>query len=248
MRRCWPDPSTEELTEADLVAAYQVADRSQPHVRVNFVTSLDGAVTVDGRSAGLSSVADRQLLARLRMLADVLLVGAGTVRTENYNPLRLTQEGQDWRRANGLPDNPVLAVVSNRLDLSPDLRAFADAPVRPLVITHDAAPRDRRQALAEVADVLVCGEGEVRMGEVAAALMKRGLPQILCEGGPQVFGTLLASDLVDELCLTVTPLLTGSGAGRIIAGPTIAAPRRLRPVQLLQDDDGTLFMRYGRPL
>ena len=120
--------------------------------------------------------------------------------------------------------------------------------MRPLVLTHDAAPLDRRQALAGVADVLVCGESEVRMDEVVAALVKRGLPQILCEGGPRLFGTILESDRVDELCLTVTPLLAGPGAGRIIAGPTIAVPRRLRPLQILADDDGTLFGRYGRPL
>lgn len=245
IRRYAPDPSSGELSEDDLVAAYEIGDRAVPHLRVNMVSSLDGAVEVDGLSAGLSSVEDRRLLGHLRMLADVLMVGAGTLRSEGYNPLRVGEERQAWRREHGLPDNPVLAVVSGRLDLSPRARALAEAPVRPLVITQASAPAERRDALAEVADILVAGEDEVSPGAVVAALADRGLPQILCEGGPQLLGTLVAADLVDELCLSMSPLLAGPGPSRIIAGPETAV-RRLGLRHVLSADDGTLFLRYLR--
>jgi riboflavin biosynthesis pyrimidine reductase len=235
-----------ELTETELIEAYQVDDRAVPHLRMNFVTSLDGAVAVDGRSKGLSSKEDQAMLARLRMLSDVVLVGAGTVRVEAYNPLRLAAERREWRRSRGLSDNPVLALVSARLDLDPADRYLAEAPVRPLVITHAAAPPDRRAALAEVADVLVCGDTEVEAAEALAKLAARGLPQVLCEGGPHLFGSLTAADLVDELCLSLSPLLTGPGSGRITAGPVTTTARRLVPRSVLAADDGTLFLRYGR--
>jgi riboflavin biosynthesis pyrimidine reductase len=245
IRRYAPDPSAGELSEEDLVTAYEVGDRTIPHLRANMVSSLDGAVEVDGLSAGLSSVEDRRMLSRLRMLTDALLVGAGTLRSEGYNPLRLSPERQAWRRENGLPDNPVLVVVSGRLDLSPDARALGEAPVRPLVITHAAAPADRRKELEAVADIVVAGEQEVRAEAIVGTLVDRGLPQILCEGGPRLLGTLLAADLLDELCLSVSPLLAGPGSGRIIDGPP-SAVRRLAQRHILGADDGVLFLRYLR--
>jgi riboflavin biosynthesis pyrimidine reductase len=238
--------SATEVTEAGLISAYQVEDRSIRHLRVNFVTSIDGAVTVDGQSKALSTDDDSELFGKLRMLSDVVLVGAGTVRIEGYNPLRVNAERQKWRKADGLPENPVLAIVSGRLDLSPINPVFAEAAVRPLVITHAAAPPDRRDALAEVADILVCGEAEVDLHRTVAALADRGLPQILCEGGPHLLGALTEADLVDEMCLSLTPLLAGPGAGRITAGLPATTVRRLKPKVVHASDDGSLFLRYLR--
>jgi riboflavin biosynthesis pyrimidine reductase len=239
-------PAPEPLTEAGLIKAYAVEDRSKPHLRANFVASLDGAVTLDGVSGGLSSKDDQSNLGRLRMLADVVLVGAGTLRAEGYTGLRLGAKRREWRLQQGLPENPVLAVVSARLDLSPSNAALADAPVRALVITCESSPAEQREALAKVADVLVFGQDEVDLTEAVAALAARGLPQILCEGGPHLMGSLTAADLVDELCLTVSPLLAGPGARRITDGLASNAVRRLNPRRVLGSDDGFLFLRYGR--
>lgn len=235
-----------DLTDAEVIEAYQVADRSQPHVRSNFVSSVDGAVEIDGQSKSLSGKADQEIFGKLRMLSDVVLVGAGTIRAEGYNPLRLGAGRRDWRVAQGLAENPTLAVVSSRLDLNPVNPVFAEAPVRPLVITHAAAPLDRREALGEVADVLICGEAEVDLALTVAALAERGLAQILSEGGPHLLGSLTEADLVDEMCLSLAPLLTGPGSGRITAGPASTIARRLTLKSVLLADDGYLFMRYLR--
>lgn len=228
----------------DLVAAYEVADRGRTHLRANFVASLDGAATIDGRSGGLGDVEDQRLLGVLRMLADVLLVGAGTVRAEGYGALRLDEQAVAWRRAHGLPDHPVLAVVSGSLDLEASSEVFADAPVRPLVITHEGAPRQSRAALAGVADVIECGSSAVDPLSLRDALTARGLPQILCEGGPSLFGSLVAADVVDELCLTLAPVLVGGPASRIARGPA-GAVHRMRLHHALPGDH-MLFVRYLR--
>jgi riboflavin-specific deaminase-like protein len=235
-----------DLTDAEVVGNYQVDDRSKPHLRSNFVSSIDGAVEIDGQSKSLSDKADQEIFGKLRMLTDVVLVGAGTVRAEGYNPLKLGAKRREWRQAQGLAENPTLAIVSSRLDLNPVNPVFAQAPIRPLVITHAAAPPDRHEALAEVADVLVCGEAEVDLAAAVAALAERGLTQILCEGGPHLLGSLTEADLVDEMCLSLAPLLTGPGAGRITAGRDSTIARRLALRSVLLADDGYLFMRYLR--
>jgi len=210
------------------------------------VTSLDGAVTLAGLSGGLSSREDQELLARLRMLADAVLVGAGTLRAEGYDGLRLSEQRRTWRQAHGLPENPVLAVVSAALDLAPTNLALVDAPVRPVVITRAGAPAERRAALSEVADVLVCGQDEVDLRAAVDELAARGLRQIVCEGGPRLLGALTAADLVDELCLSISPLLAGAGAGRITAGDPSSTTHRLVPGHVLTSDDGFLFLRCLR--
>ncbi|HEX6074239.1 MAG TPA: pyrimidine reductase family protein [Micromonosporaceae bacterium] len=244
MRQLWPGSHLDELSEADVMAAYAPPPREQPWLRVNFVTSADGAVTLEGHSEGLSSPGDKQVFGLLRMFCDVLLVGAGTLRQEGYGPLRLDPVRRQWRETAGLDPCPVLAVVSSRLALDPDHPALAQAPVRPIVVTHRGSPVERRRRLASVADVVVVGDAEVDLVAARAALVERSLPQVLCEGGPRLFGSLLAADLVDELCLTVSPLLTGSGSGRIIAGP--GSPARQLRLGNVFHSDGNLLLRYTR--
>jgi riboflavin biosynthesis pyrimidine reductase len=232
-------PATDEV-----LRRYRVSDRSTPHLRVNFISSLDGAATRDGLSGGLGDDADRLVFDTLRMLTDVILVGAGTVRAEGYGGIRFPDDAVAWRLAHGLPEHPPVAIVSGRLDLDPELGVFTRATTRPIVITHGAAPVQRRAALAEVADVLVCGEAAVDHRLLVAALAERGYPQVLCEGGPGLFGSLLAADGVDELCLTLAPLLESGLAPRIAAGTT-ATPRRMRLAHALPAGD-TLLLRYLR--
>jgi riboflavin biosynthesis pyrimidine reductase len=241
IRRLWPEPSAEPLDDATLTALYGRAD--QPRLRVNFVSSLDGAVTVDGYSAGLSGEPDKRVFGLLRMVCDALVVAAGTLRHEGYRAVRLDERRRAWRLANGLAAYPTLVVVSGGLDLDPAQAAFADAPVRPIVLTH--ADADPPPGLTDVADVLRCGTGRVDLAAALAALHGRGLTQLLCEGGPHLFGALTAADLVDELCLTVAPLLAGAGPGRISAGDA-TGPRHLPLRHVLAADDGVLLLRHAR--
>lgn len=251
--RLWPDPHP--LDDDALADAYAVDDRRRVHLRMNFVASLDGAVEIGGFSAGLFSCglsrdADQKVFGLLRMVCDALLVGAGTLRHEGYPSIRLDAPRRAWRRAHGLAEYPTLVVVSGALDLAADNPALAEAPVRPIVLTHAAAPADRRAALEPVADVLAIGDDQVDLAAAIGRLAERGLRQLLCEGGPHLFGSLAAVDLVDEVCLTVSPLLAGPGPDRIIAGPVITGaagqPRRLVLRHILAGDD-LLLLRYTRP-
>lgn len=231
------------FSEEQLAEHYALPDRSVPHLRVNFVTSLDGAAWHDGRSGPLNEEWDQQVFAYLRRLADVVMVGAGTIRAEGYGGLRLDQDSQQWRTENGLPPHPPLAIVSHTLDLDPASEVFTDAPVRPLVVTDHGAPREQQAALAEVADLVVHGRDAVDLTAVRAELAERGLPQILCEGGPTLFGFLIAAEAVDELDLTISPVLESGAAGRIAHGPQHSLPMRL---QHALPGGPMLFLRYLR--
>lgn len=231
-------------SDAEMLAAYALPDRAAPRLRVNFVSSLDGAVTLGGRSGALGSPDDQRLMTVLRTLADVIVVGAGTVRAEGYGGLRLPADKLDLRRAMGLSDQPPIAVVSSSLDLDPTHPFFSKALVRPMVLTHEDAPVPRRAALAAVAEVIDCGASSVGPARLMLALAERGMPQVLCEGGPHLFGELLAADLVDELCLSLSPVLVGGSAGRIAQGAAEAA-RRMRLVHALPAGD-MLLLRYAR--
>jgi riboflavin biosynthesis pyrimidine reductase len=232
------------LTRERLRGAYDLGDRATPRVRMNFVMSLDGAVTVDGRSGGLGDGNDRLAMQVLRSLADVVLVGAGTVRIEGYGGVRVDEADAAWRESRGMAAQPRIGVVSSRLELAPSHPFFTEAPEPPIVITHGAAPSDRIEALAEVADVRICGDDEVDPIAMLHALAADGLRQVLCEGGPHLFGSLIEADVVDELCLSLSPLLVAGDAGRIARGaPELT--RRMRLVHAIPADD-LLLLRYAR--
>ncbi|MEV1286405.1 pyrimidine reductase family protein [Micromonospora sp. NPDC049679] len=240
IRQVWPGRTSGPLDDEAIAELYGRA----AHLRVNFVTSLDGAAHLDGYSAGLSGGPDKRVFAVLRMLCDALVVGAGTLRHEGYRALRLDDRRRGWRRERGLTEFPTLVVVSGTLDLDPAQAAFAEAPVRPLVLTHAGAPAHRRAALAPVADVLTLGEDALDLPAALRALHERGHRQLLCEGGPALLGALTAADLVDELCLTVSPLLAGPGASRITTGPP-GPPRAMTLRHVLTADD-VLLLRHSR--
>ena len=229
---------------AELIEHYRVATRSVPRVRVNFIASLDGAATHEGLSGGLNNADDKIVFDTLRLLTDVILVGAGTVRAEGYGGILLPADDAAWRVQAGLAAQPRVAIVSGRLDLDPGHPVFTDAATRPIVLTHAAAPTDRRMALASRAAVVDCGEDAVDPRRMVAELAERGLPQILCEGGPHLFGDLVAADRVDELCLSLAPVLEGGSAGRIAVGAT-AATRAMELLHVLRAGD-MLFLRYAR--
>lgn len=239
----WPAPAAAPLDDERLTERYAL-DRSARSVRMNFVSSLDGAATAGGLTAALSSPADKRVFDILRRLCDVVLVGAGTVRAEGYGAMRLDGASVQWRRANGLADQPVFAIVSGSLDLEPRSAVFAEAPVRAVVITVGTSPRAKQEAFARVADVVVCGHERLDAGAMLVELARRGLRQVLCEGGPRLFGTLLEADCVDELCLTISPQLEAGEARRIAAG---ALPRARRmSLHHVLVSGSTLLLRYLR--
>jgi riboflavin biosynthesis pyrimidine reductase len=240
MRRLLPDPPA-EIDDTDLAAAYAVPD--QAHVRMNFVSSADGAATVDGRSGGLGTAGDKKVFGELRTLCDLVLVGGGTAMTESYGATVKSEQARARRRERGLAEVPPLAVVSGSLHLDPAAPMFTATAVRPIVLTKANAPAGMRAQLDRVADVVTAGDDRVDLATALSVLAARGLRRVLCEGGPSLFGSLHAAGLVDELCLTVSPRLAGAGGPRIIAGPA-ADLADLDLTQVLTED-GALFLRYA---
>ncbi|MEV0202907.1 pyrimidine reductase family protein [Nonomuraea sp. NPDC050691] len=236
MRRIYPDIQDDPPIEQ----AYAYPP-GQPWLRVNMVASADGAAWMNGLSGGLSGKGDKRIFGVLRGLADVVVAGAATVRAEGYGPARPRESWRPLRE--GRPATPPLAVVSRSLDLDLDGPLFAEAISRTIVVTCASAPSDRLTATKAVADVVVAGDEVVDMETAVRELHERGLTRVLCEGGPRLNAQLAAAGLLDELCLTVSPLLLGGGAARILNGE--AAHVGLRLSQVLEED-GVLFCRYTR--
>ena len=213
-------------------------------VRANMIFSADGAAAFAGRAGPLSCPTDQQLLRLLRGFADVVLVGAGTARIEEYKPARRRPALEDDLRA-GRPSTVPIALVSRKLDLDFAAPLFTGAPpdARTIVITCAGSPDDKRAAAARVADVIVAGELAVDLKEAVVALRDRGLGQVLCEGGPHLLGDLTQAGLVDEFCLSLSPTLAGPGASRVIEG-ALGPARPMTLKHVLADDDGFLFFRY----
>lgn len=241
LRELYPTPSG----AVDLPAAYAFPDGETPWVRANFVASVDGAATLAGRSGGLGNEMDRRIFALLRALADVVLVGAGTVRAEHYGPAEIDDEWRSLRTEQN--PTPPIAVVSRGLDLDLSAPLFAAAPAhaRTIVVLPGAVDERRRREIGEVADVIVAGDDLVQPSAAIPQLAERGLRRISCEGGPRLLSHLVAADRLDELCLTSSPLLVSGSGPRITNGIAPPAPLDLRLDQLLADD-GYLFLRYVR--
>jgi riboflavin biosynthesis pyrimidine reductase len=245
--RLWPVDDAPRV-DAQIEAWYAYPEQlERPWLRANFVSSLDGAVTVRGRSRGLSTPTDQRMLGLLRDLSDAVLVGVGTAMIEGYRGVRRSEARDERRRRLGLSTVAPLALVTGHCSLPPDSPLLTETVVPPIVLTCEAAPRDRRCALIDAgADVVVAGDDQVDLHAVLAALDERGLRRIVCEGGPTLFGSLIADDLVDELFLTVSPLLTSGDASRIALGAHPEQPRRMRLVSALHADESLLLLRYAR--
>ncbi len=239
------DDGPADLTRPELARLYAYPDTDQAWVRANMVASADGAATIRGRSAGLSSDADRSLFALMRTLCDVILVGAGTARAERYAAVRPEELWPGLR--DGAAPVPAIAVVTRRvsLDLSSPLLTAALPGARTILITTEQAPAELRTEALKNADVIVAGDDTADLGLALQALADRGHRRILAEGGPQLLGELAATELLDELCLTISPLVASGGAGRIAMGDSAVQSGRLVLRHVLEEQ-GHLFCRYTR--
>jgi len=245
MQRLWPDPAPVDDVEALVAAAPRPSSADRPWVLVNMITSLDGAVAVEGRSGGLGRPADRAVFSALRAVADVVLAGAGTVRAEGYGPPRPRPATRAARSARGQAEAPRLAVVSRSLDLDPGAALFTEAEAPPYVLTCATSPEASRRALEGTAEVIVAGEAAVDLVAGLAELRRRGVRTVCCEGGPTLNGGLLAADLVDEWALSLAPLLVGGDAPRAVVGSLPVGPLETELSWLLEGD-GLLLGRWLR--
>ncbi len=232
-----------DLSDGDLVALYAVPDTTAGWLRSNFATSVDGAITgPDGRSGTVNTEADHVVFELLRALSDVVVIGAGTARGEGYGPLKVSDDRAATRAAAGIrPDLPVVVVTGQ--GVVPDTLRGAD-PGRVLMATHAEAPglAHARRLLGED-QVLLCGGSVVDPAVLVAGLHERGLTRILTEGGPSLLATLLEADVVDELCVSLTPVTVGGTGPRMTHGPSLDAA--FSPAVLIEQD-GTVMGRWLR--
>lgn len=234
----------------DPLAPYVAVDRSDPRgpcwVLANMVGGLDGSAAIGGRVAALSTEPDAALFLAMRTVADVVLVGAETIRREGYGPLLLPKVRAQTRRDQGKPPSPRLAVVSRSLDLDWEGRAFTDTALEqpPFLVTCEAADPERLARARDAAEVIVAGDERVDPGLALQELAARGASVVLTEGGPTLLGELVAGGHLDELLLTLSPLMGGDPLPVAVAPP--GAPLTGFTLRHVQQEGNTLFLRYDR--
>ncbi|MEU5212739.1 pyrimidine reductase family protein [Streptomyces sp. NPDC020742] len=259
-----PDPANPEVAAAaladrewtleELADAYAYPAAGDPvragrpgWLRANMVSSMDGAAHHEGRSQPLSSEADMRIFGVLRALADAVVVGAETVRQEGYRPARAREAFAARRAAAGQQPAPAIAVVTAGLGLDFSLPLFTEPLVPTLVVTGAGAPADRvAAARAAGVEVLFAGEGlGADPARVVAVLAERGHTRLLTEGGPRLLGQFAAAGVLDEMCLTLAPVVAVGGAPRVMNGPAVPVPERFALASVLEEA-GFLFTRYRR--
>ncbi|MFG2400369.1 pyrimidine reductase family protein [Streptomyces lydicus] len=247
-------PADREWTLAELADAYAYPAPDDPALsgrsgwlRANMVSSVDGAAHHEGRSQPLSGAADMRIFGVLRGLADAVVVGAETVRKEGYRPARAREAFAARRASAGQGPAPAIAVVTAGLGLDFTLPLFTEPLVPTVVLTGAGAPADRvAAARAAGAEVLFAGEGlGVDPARVAGVLAERGHTRLLTEGGPMLLGQFAAAGALDEMCLTLAPVVAVGEAPRIMNGPAVPVPERFALASVLEDA-GFLFTRYRR--
>ncbi len=240
--------SVRGLGDDDLAGLYGYPERDGTWVRANFITSVDGGATSGGSSGAMGGPGDRFVFNLLRELADVIVVGAGTVRIEGYSGAQVGVARRQRRQARGQSEVPQLAIVTGSGHLNRDMAVFTRTEVQPLVLTCTAASEQTRRALNGLCDVLDCsGRDPDKIDEAAllSDLAVLAMRRVLTEGGPTLLGSLMQGDMLDELCLTIAPCLVGGQARRIAAGPGQLLTR-MRCAHVLTDDAGYLYTRYVR--
>ena len=244
MDQLFPSP----VDDVDPANLYQTDLRQgapdRPWVVMNMISSIDGAIETHGVSGGLGGPADKAVFGAIRGVADIILVGSGTVIAENYRRPQTPPAVQEARIASGQARLPRIAIVSGSLSIPASHRVFdPDAP--PIVVTHEQSPPERRTALANVADFVVAGSDSIDLGLALRNLHDMGARTVLLEGGPTLNGAMVAEDLVDELCVSIAPQLIGGTGSRMLTGSHIGEAAGLDLDRVLHQD-GYLFLRYLR--
>ena len=245
MDRLFPDPGptspADQVASLDLVG---VAGENRPYVVSNFVVTIDGRVTLGGRSGAIGSDSDTAMLVALRTRVDAVMIGAGTMRAECYGRAIRDPAKRERRERDGLPHDPLMVIVSGRLDLPWDAPLFTEGAGRVLIFTAseeeppETATPVRVERHADQVDLVAA---------LAFLRRERGIRALLCEGGPRLHAQLIEAGLIDELFVTHAPKVAGGEGPTLVAGLP-EGDRLLEPTWLLREPDtGELFARYRAP-
>lgn len=224
----------------DIIGRY-LSDPRPPHsdrpwITLGMIASLDGSATLGEGSTHLGGPPDLAVFRALRAMSDVIVVGANTVNMEGYRAVRLADDLRSWREGQGMPPDPGVAIVSGTLQLELSESLLAS---RPTILTCQSAPQDRLDALATMTDVIVAGDRHVDVGAAMSALALRGVERVVLEGGPTLNGHM--APLIDEVCMTVAPMLVGGSGPRIVVGGGQVRTARLARIIFRED---FLLLRY----
>ena len=244
MRRLLPDPDPGPLDAAALVAELELADRAaadRPYTIANFIESVDGRASFDGRSSALGDAGDKAIFRALRSVCDVVLAGTGTLAAEHYGRLVRDPQLTALRAQRGLPAQPLLCTVTRSGRVSREIPLLSDAAAR--VIIYSGAPLDLGEVAASV-EVVRVDPARLTLDSALRDLRSRhDVRLVLCEGGPTVLGQLISGRAIDELYLTLAGKLAGGDGPGIVAGLQLAEPLAMQLCWLLEQD-GSLFARY----
>ena len=234
-------PGGDAIDPVDLQLSFPRRGGDHPWVVGNFVTTIDGAAVVDGGATGINDEDDIAMFAAMRVAADFVLVGAETVKAENYGPITLDERRRRARLDAGLEEFPHLVIASRSLNIEPGARVFSDPDHRPTILTVEDAPGDQVLALSEVADVVRLKDTSPE--SIVHYLRMAGV--VLCEGGPSIWGQFIAARLVDEQALTVSPMLVSGSSTRMARGTEAKPPVGMR-LDRVHYGDRSIFLRYLR--
>jgi riboflavin biosynthesis pyrimidine reductase len=246
MQRVHPAPAE----DVDPVAAYAVDERpapaDRPWVLMNMIASADGGTAVDGVSGGLGGEPDKEVFRAVRGVADVILVASNTVKAESYGPPRTPPSIQEQRRARGQTAKPTMAVVSSKLDFDFSSALFNDPDTACILFVPEDGPDAGRDGVPDGVEVVTVGTGRVDLVGALRVLRERGTSTLLCEGGPTLVGQLVAADVVDEVCLSLSPSLLGGDSKRITNGPAVPDGLSWLTLDRVFERESFLFLRYVR--
>ena len=237
-----------EVVRGDLVDLYRWSTSStRSTVRSNFVATLDGSVQgLDGRAGSINTESDHEVFAVHRALADVILVGAGTVRGEHYRAVDLQPWQRSVREAEGLAPYPTLAVITGSLSIDLQIAEppYQHGPV--IAVTRSGHDQATLAAFRDHGAELLVAPGAVDLAWVIDQLAERRLTRVLCEGGPSVHRDLLAAGLLDEMSLTLAPNAVGGVGHRSTSGDGLPERADFDLSFVLLGEDQTLFTSYRR--
>ncbi|MEE8407254.1 MAG: dihydrofolate reductase family protein [Acidimicrobiia bacterium] len=235
------EPAGDPIDILEMLFSQKRVREDRPWVMFNMVESVDGGTAVDGGASALNDADDRALFLAMRAVADVVLMGAETIRSEGMGPVRMSEEMSRYRAKAGLEGVPRMVILTRSLSLNPEARVFSDPDERPTILTGNEADQDRLDALSEVADVAQIDnlDGNGIVDHLGAAKV------ILCEGGPTVNSVLMAAGMGDEINITMSPMLALGESKRIAHGEPLQPPINMR-LDRVVSGDRSLFLRYIR--
>ncbi len=246
VHRLLPPPVVEVDTDDAYRDSRPMVD-GRPWLMMNMISTIDGVTEVGGVSGPLGGPGDKEVFGTIRTLPDIILVGSTTATAEHYSPPSSSVSTKARRLSVGAWPVARVAVVSGSLNFDLALPRFTRPDQRPIVVTTEDADPTRLDQIAQRADIMQCGTGVVDLSRALQQMAALGAKVVLSEGGPTVNGALLAENLVDEVLISISPLIGGGESHGIARGGALDQLQEFALRHVLTEDH-FLFLRYVRQI